>query len=89
MAGLDGMEIYNRHADAKKDAIGLIALMTKLTAPATLAELQKNVSMFPDEFFAAQVEYPADYMAKWDTETKTSALPGLPPTTAITTTFYL
>ena len=27
MAGLDGMEIYNRHADAKKDAIGLIAIM--------------------------------------------------------------
>ena len=35
MAGLDGMEIYNRHADAKKDTAGLIAIMTKLTAPAS------------------------------------------------------
>ena len=77
MAGLDGMEIYNRHADAKKDTVGSIALMTKLTAPASLVELQSNVSLFPDEFFAAQVEYPADYMAKWDTETKTRRLTGI------------
>src|SRR3954452_24276616 len=26
MAGLDGMEIYNRHADAKKDRAGMLAL---------------------------------------------------------------
>ena len=29
MAGLDGMEIYNRHADAKKDAAGLAADRTQ------------------------------------------------------------
>ncbi len=77
MVGLDGMEIYNRHADAKKDAAGLIAIMIKLTAPTSLAELRKNVSLYPDEFFAAQVEYPADYMAKWDAETKTRRLTGI------------
>ena len=33
MAGLDGMEIYNRHADAKKDRAGILAIMLKLTDP--------------------------------------------------------
>ena len=36
MTGLDGMEIYNRHADAKKDAAGLLAFLLKLTSPALL-----------------------------------------------------
>ncbi len=77
MAGLDGMEIYNRHADAKKDAAGLLAIMLKLTAPATLRELEESLKRFPDELFAAQVEYPADYLAKWDAETKTRRLTGV------------
>ena len=34
MDGLTGMEIYNRHADAKKDAAGLLAIVLKLTHPA-------------------------------------------------------
>ena len=29
MAGLDGMEIYNRHADAKKDTAGLLAIIAR------------------------------------------------------------
>jgi hypothetical protein len=77
MAGLDGLEIYNRHADAKKDAAGLLAIMLKLTAPATLRELEDSLKRFPDELFAAQVEYPADYLAKWDAETKSRRLTGV------------
>ena len=60
------MEIYNRHADAKKDAAGLLAIVLKLTSPASLKELQESLRLYPDELFAAQVEYPADYLAKWD-----------------------
>ena len=33
MDGLDGMEIYNRHADAKKDAAGLLALSPEADRP--------------------------------------------------------
>jgi hypothetical protein len=77
MAGLDGMEIYNRHADARKDTAGLTAIMFKLTAPATLRDLKNSLALFPDELFGAQVEYPALYLAKWDAETKTRRLTGV------------
>ena len=77
MAGLDGMEIYNRHADAKKDSAGLLAIMLKLTAPATLRQFEDDVKSYPAELLAAQVEYPADYLAKWDAETKTRRLTGV------------
>jgi hypothetical protein len=77
MAGLDGMEIYNRHADAKKDAAGLLAFVVKLTSPLLLRELEHSLRDFPDELFAAQVEYPADYLAKWDRETSTRRLTGV------------
>jgi hypothetical protein len=77
MAGLTGMEIYNRHADAKKDAAGLLAIVFKLTSPASLNELQESLRLYPDELFAAQVEYPADYLAKWDKETQARRLTGV------------
>jgi hypothetical protein len=77
MAGLDGMEIYNRHADAKKDTAGLLAILLKLTDASSLAELQESLKQYPDELFAAQVEYPADYLAKWDAETVARPLTGV------------
>jgi hypothetical protein len=77
MAGLTGMEIYNRHADAKKDTAGLLAIILKLTDPATLKELEESLRDYPDELFASQVEYPADYLAKWDLETRARRLTGI------------
>ena len=77
MAGLDGMEIYNRHADAKNDKAGILALLLKLTDPPALAELEESLRVYPDELLAAQVEYPSDYLAKWDTETTTRRLTGV------------
>jgi len=77
MAGLNGMEIYNRHADAKNDAAGLLAVVLKLTYPASLKELEDSLRLYPDELLAAQVEYPADYLAKWDAETRTRRLTGV------------
>ena len=40
MEGLDGMEIYNRHADAKKDTAGLLAIMLKLTDSVVAPEFE-------------------------------------------------
>ncbi len=77
MEGLDGMEIYNRHADAKKDVAGLLALVLKLTAPSSVKELQELLRAYPDELFAFQVDYPADYLAKWDRETPLRRLTGV------------
>ena len=77
MNGLDGMEITNRHADAKVDRAGILALMQKLTDSASLRDLEESLQLYPDEFFAAQGRYPADYLAKWDAETKTRRLTGV------------
>ena len=77
MAGLTGMEIYNRHADAKKDISGLMAIALKLTEPAALAELEESLRLYPDELLATQVEYSADYLKKWDAETKARRLTGV------------
>jgi hypothetical protein len=77
MAGLTGMEIYNRHADAKKDRAGLLAISLKMTDPASLKELEESLRLYPDELLASQVEYPTDYLAKWDAETRSRRLTGV------------
>ena len=77
MQGLDGMEISNRHADAKVDKAGIRALMLRLTDPAGLAELEQSLRLYPDELFASQGRYPAEYLAKWDAETRTRHLTGV------------
>ena len=77
MDGLTGMEIYNRHMDAKKDMVGLVALSMKLLNPVELAEFKESLRLYPDEVLAAQVTYLEDYMAKWDAETQTRRLTGI------------
>ncbi len=77
MEGLTGMEIYNRHCDAKKDMAGLIVLALKLLDPAQFAELQENLRLYPDELLASQVTYLKDYLDKWDAETQTRRLTGV------------
>lgn len=77
MEGLDGQEIYNRHADAKDDKAGLLALILALTDPTATAQLQRNLELYPDELFAFQLEYPTVYLAKWDRETQDRRLTGV------------
>ncbi len=77
MDGLNGMEIYNRHADAKRDTAFLVALAMKLTEPRELAELEESLRLYPDELLAAQVEYPQVYLQKWDGESQKRRLTGV------------
>ncbi|MFO0950012.1 MAG: histidinol phosphatase [Isosphaeraceae bacterium] len=77
MDGLDGLEIYNRHADAKKDRAGLLALTLRLTDPSAFSELAESLERYPDELFAFHCGYQADYMAKWDRETASRRLTGV------------
>lgn len=69
MAGVHGLEIYNRHYDAKRDMAGLIALAMRLIDPKQLAELQDWVRLYPDELLASQVLRQEVYLQKWDAET--------------------
>ncbi|MFT3883758.1 MAG: hypothetical protein QM703_29525 [Gemmatales bacterium] len=77
LAGLTGLEIYNRHYDAKRDMGSLIAVAMKLTDPKQLAELQDAVKTYPAELFAFQNDYPTVYLDKWDEGTKTKRLTGV------------
>jgi hypothetical protein len=69
MENLQGLEIYNRHYDAKRDMAGVIALAMSLTGPKELAELQDLVRLYPDEVLATQVQRDDIYLEKWDRET--------------------
>jgi len=77
MRGLTGMEIYNRHHDAKRDVVGMLDLAARLTDPAGLKELQSLTAAYPDGVLGAQVEYSALYLDKWDRETRTRRLVGV------------
>jgi hypothetical protein len=77
MDNLTGLEIYNRHYDAKKDMAGVIALAMKLLDPTQLAELKENLKLYPDELLAAQVTYLDNYINKWDSESQARRLTGI------------
>lgn len=68
MEGLDGLEIYNRHWDAKREPAVLLGLALRLTSPAGLAEFHEAVARFPAEVLGAGTDYPDNYLGKWDAE---------------------
>jgi hypothetical protein len=75
--GLTGLEIFNRHWDAKQDKASLLGLGVMLTDPKPLAKLQEAVRLYPDELFAAQCDYSKLYLKKWDEGTKVKRLTGV------------
>ncbi len=75
--GLTGMEIYNRHADAKKDLATLLTLAAQMTDPKQLKELTESLRLYPDELLAAQVQYPSQYLEKWDVDSQKQRLTGV------------
>jgi hypothetical protein len=77
LAGLTGLEIYNRHYDAKRDKAAVLTLATILTDPKRLTDLEKAVKDYPDEVLAFQCDYPGVYLAKWDEGTKHQRLTGV------------
>jgi hypothetical protein len=75
--GLTGLEIYNRHYDARRDKASMLALALKLTDPRQLAELQEAVRRYSDELYAFQCDYPKLYLDKWDEGTRRRRLTGI------------
>jgi nicotinamidase-related amidase len=74
---LDGMEIYNRHYDAKRDPTTLVGLALQMTDPQLARQLADSLRRFPDEMFAAQVSYPEVYLKKWDADALARRLTGV------------
>lgn len=75
--GLTGLEIYNRHWDAKRDKGSILALAIMLTDPKKLADLEAALRLYPDELLAFQCDYPDVYLNKWDEGNKRKRLTGI------------
>jgi len=64
--GWDGMEIYNRHADAEDDTDLLAWLKSTLQSPEKTKELAALLRLYPDEIFGSGCDYWPDIFARWD-----------------------
>ncbi len=60
--GLTGNEIYNTHADFKDET----KFVAALRSPLGLLTLATTVKRYPQEVFGALLDYPADYLKRWD-----------------------
>ncbi len=77
VVGLTGLEICNRHWDAKQDKVSLLVFAMQLTDPRQLADLKEAQQNYPDELFAFQYDYPKVYLDKWDEGTQQQRLTGV------------
>jgi hypothetical protein len=74
---LTGIEIYNHHADFKPEREFLGWLQAKLSDPDGIAEVQRLLAEFPQEFFGSQQDYLADYIARWDADSQLHRVTGV------------
>ena len=77
MDGLTGMEIYNRHADAKDDMAAVFGLVSVVLDPAKLAVMEEALRRYPAELLASQLDYPELYLRKWDVESQKRRVVGI------------
>ncbi|MGJ5813343.1 alpha/beta fold hydrolase [Paludibaculum fermentans] len=75
--GWDGMEIYNRHADAEDDTDFLAYLKSALAVPAKVQELSALFRQYPDEAFASGCDYWPEIFARWDRISATRPFTGI------------
>jgi hypothetical protein len=73
LKGLTGSEIYNLHADFK-DETRLIKSMRSLQGMLTLLPASRN---YPQETMAALMDYPADYLRRYDQLCQKARLTGI------------
>lgn len=62
IAHVTGMEIYNTHADFKDE----VRFAAALKSPLTLFSLSTSIRQFPQEVFGGLLDYPADYLRRYD-----------------------
>jgi hypothetical protein len=75
--GLDGLEIYNHHADVKDELEFMLWLRGAMTDRARLKELEQALALYPQEVFASQQDYLAPVIEKWDRDLKERRLTGV------------
>jgi hypothetical protein len=62
IANIHGTEIYNTHADFKDE----VNLASALRTPLMMFNLVSAVKQYPQEVFGALLDYPADYLKRYD-----------------------
>lgn len=75
--GLTGFEIYNRHADAKDDGESMRQILAWMTHPEGHEHLDEALRRYPVEVYAAQQDYPALYLERWDVATRQGRVVGV------------
>src|SRR5262245_31853575 len=63
---LDGLEIYNHHADFEDEDDFVKWLRASFTDPDRLRQLERALAEYPMEVFGAAQDYPEQIIAKWD-----------------------
>ncbi|MBI1764407.1 MAG: histidinol phosphatase [Acidobacteria bacterium] len=74
---LDGLEIYNHHTDIKDEGEFMSWLLKALADPPRLRMLQDALRDYPQEVMAAQQDYLAAIIAKWDRDLLTHRATGI------------
>lgn len=64
--GWDGMEIYNRHADAEDDTDLLAYLKEVFASPDKTKAFAELAAKYPEELFGAGCDYWPEIFARWD-----------------------
>jgi hypothetical protein len=62
LKGLTGVEIYNTHADAKEEK----RLFASVKNPLWLIQTAKLFDKYPQEAMSALLDYPENYLKRWD-----------------------
>src|SRR5204863_2142208 len=75
--GFQGMEIYNRHTDAKDEAAFDKYFRDAMKNPAEWSSLAKRQSLYPDEVFGAGTDYWPSLFAMWDKEVASHPFTGI------------
>jgi hypothetical protein len=76
-ANLDGLEIYNHHTDVKDETAFNFWLQGALTDKTRLAEIEQALATYPQEVIAAQQDYLAPILQKWDADSQHHRLTGV------------
>ena len=75
--GFAGMEIYNRHTDAKLNADMSAYLKKAMSSEREFGRLASRQNKYPDEVFAAGTGPIDEYLARWDRELATRKFTGI------------
>jgi hypothetical protein len=62
IANVTGTEIYNTHADVKDEA----RFLNALRAPVAMFNMVTSVKQYPQEVFGSLLDYPGDYLKRYD-----------------------